>query len=262
LAAGAGAGVTVAAGGAFLINAAITPRAICGIPVLRYRLVGRPIPGSILNDLRLPQSKFEAHMRHVRRRGYVPVTLDEAVARRNEQAFLDANPICITFDGPYASFATSAWPVLCRYRLNRVTLFYPAGYLGQSELKFPEGRPEPLLGPKTLTRLIGEGVSLGLLAPLNRGDTQESLVAELSAGNRVLSDFQGFDPTFAAFPFSLPSAVEAARQVGLKGAAVLGDGVLRSSGSPFAMPRFAVQPDTEVIQLAMVLSRRAGSSAF
>ncbi len=201
-------------------------------------------------------------MRHIRRRGYFPVTLDEAIARRGDPAFLEANPICMTFDGPYASFATSAWPVLCRYRLNRVTLFYPAGYLGQSELQFSEGRAEPLLGPKTLRRLIDEGVSLALLAPVNKGDTQESLYAEFSAGKRVLSDFQGSDPTLVAFPFSLPVAVQASREAGFKGAVILGDGIFRKTGSPYAIPRFAVQPDTEVIQLAMVLSRRAGSFEF
>ena len=33
-------------------------------------------------------------------------------------------------------------------------------------------------------------------------------------------------------------------------------------GSPFAIPRYAVQPDTEAIQLAMVIARRAGSEIY
>ncbi|RMG15435.1 MAG: hypothetical protein D6731_08410 [Planctomycetota bacterium] len=255
LVAGAGALVT---GGTLLAARWRRPPAIVGVPILRYRLVGRPVPGSPINDLRLPVSLFEAHAQHLRRRGFVPVTLAEALRRRKERAFLEGNPVVLTFDGPYASFASVVWPILCHYRLNRVTLFYPPAYLGHEQLVFPEGRPEPLLSTGDLRRLLAEGVSLGVQAPAARGQELPGLLAELRAGRQALADFSGSTPDTVAYSFSSVPAVQAAREAGFLGAAVLGEGVMSPGESPYAVPRFAVQPDTEPVQLAMVLARRVG----
>lgn len=250
---------TLIAGGSLGVWACTRPLPVRGIPILRYRLVGRPLPGSPINDLRIPVSKFEAQMRHVSRRGFVPVTLAEALKRRGDRAFLNAKPIVITFDGPYAGFANAAWPILSRYRLNRVTLFYPPGYLGEEQLTFPDGRPEPLLTPQALKRLSTEGVTLGVQAVVREDDTQESMVSEFQAARRVLGQFMQSDPDFVSYSVPSTAAGEAARQAGYLASCVLGDGVLRKGGSPFGIPRFVVQTDTQLVQLAMVLARRVSS---
>jgi peptidoglycan/xylan/chitin deacetylase (PgdA/CDA1 family) len=224
---------------------------------LRYRLVGRPLPGSPINDLRLPVSKFEAQIRHIYRRGFVPVSISEALARRGERAFLEASPIVLTFDGPYASFASAAFPILCRYRLNRATLFFPPSYLGETELSFPDGRAEPLLSPTTLRRLMNSGVTLAVQAPVRAEDEYDPLLAEFQAARRVLAQFCQQDPEFVSYSFSSAAASEAAREAGYKASFVLGDGIMKKRGDPFGIPRFGVQTDTELVQLAMVLARRA-----
>jgi hypothetical protein len=254
------AGGALLAGGSLVAARYLSPPPVVGIPVLRYRLVGRPIPGSPINDLRLPVSKFEAHVKHMRRRGFVPVTLQEAVARCGERAFRKSNPVVLTFEGPYECFASVAWPILTHHRFHRVTLLYPAAYLGETTLVFSEGRPEPLLSTQVLRHLVREGLELGVQVSVKRGDTEAQLLNELTASRKALADVAGGEPTSLSYPFPLPAAVSAAREAGYTAGAVLGDGILTPDGSQFAVPRFAVQPDTELIQLAMILGRRVGSS--
>src|SRR5687767_8778502 len=109
------AGVAGAVGAAGLALAARRALAARGIPVLRYRLVGPILPGSVINDVRVPPSQFEAQARHLARRGFEAVTLSEALEQRGDAAFLRRRPVVFTFDGPWAAFGVSAWPVLQRY---------------------------------------------------------------------------------------------------------------------------------------------------
>jgi peptidoglycan/xylan/chitin deacetylase (PgdA/CDA1 family) len=253
------AGVGVALGGAYLgVRSLLRPLRALGVPVLRYRLIGPPIPGSMLNELRIPSSKFEAQIRHLSRRGFWAVSLEEALARRGEREFLDQNPIALTFDGPYATFALVVWPILQRHGMNRVTLFFPPQSVGKDMIRLPEGRPERILDLETLLRLCREGVSVGLQA-VPRGDADPyQLATDFTAGRRALSQLTRQPVDLLGLPFAHPAAIAAAKRVGFKGAAVLGDGVLTHRTPRFEIPRFSVQPDTELVQVALVVSRRTG----
>lgn len=246
---------------AWAARRALRPLAPCAIPVLRYRLVGPPRPGSTLNDLRLPLSQFDAHMRHVARRGLRPVTLSEAIARRRDRAFVRSGPVALTFDGPYACFREVVWPVLERWGLTAVTLFVPPQRLGDTALALPEGRPEPLLSPDDLRAFADRGVEVGIQSGAATQARAEALADELRALGARLAGATGKPPALAAFP---GPAVEdrlarAARAAGLRGAVSTGGGALLGRATdPFAVRRFVVQPDMGPVQLAFVVASRVG----
>lgn len=250
----AGLGVALGGGGALWAARALRPVVPFGIPVLRYRLVGPVVPGSSLNDLRLPLSEFEAQMRHLARRGFRAVTMSEAIARRGEREFIASSPIALTFDGLHACFSRAAWPILDRHGLRRVSLFIPPARLGEKELVLQEGRPEPLLSPDDLVALSSQGVELGLqLGGEGRDD--------LSAGKQVLERVSSGPVTVAAYaPGKLPASglVRAVRAAGFAGGVLTGTGViLGRRTSPYAVPRFPVAPGATLVQVALAVAMRA-----
>lgn len=234
------------------------PLGWAGVPVLRWQLVGPPLPGSPLNDLRIPISQFEATLRHFVRRGYRPVTLGEAVARRADPAFLASNPLVLTFDGPSASF-TRALDALGRQRLLPVTLFFPAGLLGRAELIFTKGRPEPLLVASDLIQAASRGVEIGLLCPELAQKGQEAVTQRLISDRRRLSEAVGIPVDHVALPSGEREVVRAARGAGFVSAVLLsGDGILARRGSPWAIPRWSAKPGQHVVQVGYALAARRG----
>jgi len=244
------------------VVAATRPLQVRGVPILRYRVVGPPLPGSPLNELRVPISKFEAQIRHLGRRGFRAVTLGEALSERGSSRFLARNPICLTFDGPYASLETVALPILRSYGLNVATVFYPPECLGQSQLRFTEGRPEPVLDPDALRRLGHQGIQIGVQAIFRADGEAESIGSVLRAGRQAVADLTGEPANLVSLPFPAPLAMEAARLAGFDGAATLGDGVLFPRSSRFAIPRFAVTPKATLVEVALVVSRRVGKTRW
>lgn len=259
---GLAAGGTALGCTAWAVHRLTTPPKVQGVPVLRYRLVGSPRPGSPLNDLRVPISKFEAQIRHLRRRGFMAVPLEDALAKRHDPGFLRKNPIALTFDGPYASFATAVWPILRRFGLERVTLFYPPGRLGQTEMHFAEGRPEPTLDLETLAKLTRRGVSLGVQMGNFETAKQEQLVSHLAAGRKALRAVSQQEVATMILPFPTPAALAAVRDVGFAGAGLIGDGVLTHRTHRFSIPRFPIQPNTSLLEVALVVSRRMGNAIW
>lgn len=259
------AAVLLASGGTALLGlsgyglwTALRPARVVGIPVLRYRIVGPPRPGSPLNEIRVPMSCFESQLRHLARRGHRAVTLGEAATRRRDSAFLAQAPLVFVFEGPYRSFVEFAWPAMRRAGFGAATLLFPPQAIGQTQVRFRRGRPEPILSTETLARLARDGVELGLQAagldPLSVDEIHDELVA----GRQALGGIAGVEITTAAVPFSTPKALRALRRAGFLVVAASGEGVLERghSGSPLPVPCFAVQPDTTLLDLSLVVSRR------
>ncbi|MCO5169616.1 MAG: polysaccharide deacetylase family protein [Planctomycetes bacterium] len=218
-------------------------------PVLRYHLVGPTLPGSAINDQRLPMSQLEAQLRHLVRRGYEAVTLTEAVAWRGRPG----RRVALTFDGPWAAFARAVWPALRRAGLARATLFFPPDRLGQDALDVGEGRPEPLLPAADLAHLAATGVEVGV--QWTRRPVEGPLVDALRGARLRLEAAIGQPVVLIALPSGAPArVVRAARRAGLRGAALHGgDGLLRRRTSPWAVPRLAVERDLPLLDLACAL---------
>lgn len=227
-----------------------------GLPVLRWQLVGPPLPGSPLNDLRVPASQFEATLRHLARRRFRPVSLSEAVARRQEPGFLSQNPLVLTFDGPSASFLR-ALEALSRHRLLPVTLFFPVGLLGRAELVFSKGRPEPLMGAVDLAQVAARGVEVGLLCPELAQKGELALTQRLASDRRRLQETTGLPVEHVALPGEGRDLQRAARAAGFSTAVRLaGDGILTRRGSPWAIPRWNAKPGQHLVQVSYALAAR------
>jgi peptidoglycan/xylan/chitin deacetylase (PgdA/CDA1 family) len=256
---GVGVAAAAAAGGAFLLKRAIDrrPRAV---PVIRYALVGPPRAGSPINDLRVPMSAFRAQIRHIARRGFRAVTLSEVLANRGKRAFLDSNPVALTFDGPWQSFLASAWPVLADHGLNRVTLFFPAGKLGEDQLRYAHGRAEPLLSTQHLRLLAGDGIEIGLLSADDIRGRPEDVAAQWRRERDQLAEAVGHPVRVLALPYhSSDGFSRAARDAGLEAAVrVGGGGIVTRWSNRFSLPRYSVQPGSELVHVAFCLSRRKG----
>lgn len=251
------AGAAAAAGAAWWTRRVVQPLRWAGIPVVRWQLVGPPIPGSPLNELRVPASQFEAQLRHLARRRYRPVGLAEALLCRSDPAFLETNPIVLTFDGPSATFA-AAVETLARYQLFPVVLFFPAALIGKPELRFAKGRPEPLLGPPDLARLAARGVELGLLCS-DLAQKGEGVAPRLESDRRRLQDATGLSIEHLALPLAEPDkgVARAARDAGFASASLAaGDGILSPRCSPWALPRWNARPGQHLINLSYALAAR------
>lgn len=229
-------------------------RRLRGIPILRWHLVGPLLPGSALNELRVPPSAFEEQVGHLGRRGFRAVTLSEALARRGDRRFVAKDPIVLTVDGPGLGFLATAWPILRRHGLDKATLFFPPTRLGQKELVVPEGRPEPILLPEQLAELAKQGVELGVQVGLR--DKAE----DLARGRARLAELTGAPVELAALPPGGrvdPQLQAAVKKAGFRGAALaFGDQPLRSRTHTLAIPRLAVRPDTSLLDVALFVSTR------
>lgn len=258
VAAGIGAAGVAGAAGVGLRHLTRKP-GYAGLPVFRYYLVGPPRPGSVLNEVRVPLSQFEVQIRHIARRGFHPVTLSEATARRGDTEFLASKPVAITFDGPGEGFIRSALPVLQRYNMLPVTLFFPATILGQTELQLQDGRPEPILSTEQLIEVSEAGVHLGLMTgdiPSANGDD----VAKALRGLRDDLDEISEEPVkHLALPLTEgdDDATRAAKLAGFETASIVGGGgTYTAKSDPYAIPRFPVKSGMHLVQVAYCLARR------
>lgn len=227
-----------------------------GIPVLRYRLVGPTLPGSAINDQRVPMSALEAQLRHLSRRKFEALTLSEALARRASPGA--GRAVALTFDGPWAGFGAAVWPALDRSGLVRVTLFFPPDRLGQATLDVGEGRPEPLLSPDALAALAARGVELGVQWGSRPDETARERVEALRTARAKLEEVAGHPVVLLSLPPGPPDASlqRAARRAGFTGAALLGGrGTLDRAASRWAIPRIVVDRDLQLMQLALSLHR-------
>jgi Polysaccharide deacetylase len=252
-AAGAGA---LASGWA--VRRMLRPFPVQGVPILRYRLVGPALAGSPLNDHRVPLSAFDAQVRHLSRRGFKAVSLGEALRRIREPAFLAQNPVALTFDGPYAAFSISAWPVLQRWGMNQVTLFYPPHVLGQRELRFMHGRAEPLMDPRVLRRLAKAGVEVGLQGWPEKTDV-DTLTRQLVEGRSKLVEISDQAVDLVCYPPGAPDPdfQAAAVTAGFRAATLIGGGgMLTPRTDPLEILRFRVVRETELLQVAFYLAQR------
>ena len=232
------------------------PPRLEGIPVLRYRIVGPALAGSPLNEVRVPVSRFAPQIRYVARRGFRAVTLSEAVARLEDRSFRATNPIVFCFDGPYRTFIKHAWPIMRSHGLAAATLFFPPNRLGETHLAFKRGRPEPVLSLEELAGLAREGVELGVQASAADDLPREKISSDLAAARKALSALSEHEVDALTLNFTTKRAVRAAVDAGYRVIAAIGDGVISEPSEAAAVPRFPIMPDTTLLDVALVVSRR------
>lgn len=155
------------------------------------------------------EAAFRAHVRWLTAGKVRVVGLPELLELPEEE-----DAVALTFDDAFASFASTAWPLL-RERGLPVTLFVPTAYVGtENGWENPQARGHrvnaipvlPLCSWDTLGRLAEEGVTLGShtrthpdLRRLEAAALREEMVG---AAERLRSE-TGHAPAAFAYPYGL-----------------------------------------------------------
>ena len=106
------------------------------LTVLTYHRVDEPDARPLLDPALLSAAprEFERQIAHIAAR-HRPLSLDELLAIRRDEAELPARAVLVTFDDAYRDFAEHAWPVLRRHGVP-ATLFVPTAYAADRDRRF------------------------------------------------------------------------------------------------------------------------------
>lgn len=212
---------------------------------------------------------IERQVRHALRRGYVPVTLSEAL-----RADAPRRTLAVTFDDAFASVLERGLPVLDGLGVP-ATLFVPTDYvtaaapLAWSSLGDWVGTPhEGELRPLTwdgVRRLFAAGWEIGShtcshpnLTSLTPAAVEEELVRSKRACEQALQR----PCATLAYPFGAtsPTVREAAARAGYAAAVTLGERLLepRLRQDPLRLSRDGVYRTTGSLQFALLCSPLLG----
>lgn len=146
--------------------------------------------------------------------------------------------------------------------MTSITLFFPAGRLGQEALTFAEGRPEPLLSTEDLCSLASQGAEIGLWVRAAHGEAEDLLMARLRQERAALAGALDAPVEVLATASSTPGLVHAAKSLRIAGLASDGHGFFGARAPTMGIPRFAVGPEATLLELALVVGRRVGQAAW
>jgi peptidoglycan/xylan/chitin deacetylase (PgdA/CDA1 family) len=98
------------------------------LPVLMYHRVAEAEESPYLHPglISCRPAEFVSQMEYIARR-HRPISIDDLLQMRSQQATLPPNAVMLTFDDAYRDFGHHAWPVLKRLGLP-ATLFVPTAY--------------------------------------------------------------------------------------------------------------------------------------
>jgi peptidoglycan/xylan/chitin deacetylase (PgdA/CDA1 family) len=260
---GGSAGLSVVSA-ALLARHWLRPLQAAAIPVLRYRFVGPPLPGSPFNPLRLSLPGLSQHLNYLRRRRFRLVTLSEAWAKADSANFLASRPVVLTFDGGYKSFIQLVAPRIVECGIGPATVFVASDAVGKDnsyEIGV-QGRAEPMMDEQDLRSLAAAGFEVGSLGCRGRDLSQlshQDLVADLRDSRQRLSEITGREVRALAFARDANASHFATliKQAGYSHASWISlDGLMNRGSEPYRLPRFPMTRKSQVIELALVLAQR------
>ena len=173
------------------------------LPILAYHSLDTS--GSVVSVL--PEF-FSQQMAQIAESGFRGVTLEEAVARRDENEIWPEATVAITFDDGFASLHDHAMPVLQRHGFS-ATVFLVADYVGlMNDWETPpEGLGQrPVLTWSQVEELRAAGWEIGAHTrahPDLRGLSDDRLEDEIAGSRHVLEERLGCSVTSFAYPYGL-----------------------------------------------------------
>ncbi len=175
------------------------------IPILMYHSIQDGVSSRTpYFETATSTSTFAQHMEFLSRTGYLPITLERAVAALEEPSG-DRRPVVLTFDDGYRNFYTTAYPILRAYGFA-ATVFLIAGLTGDKRSQF--------CGSDCLTwsevrELQANGVSIGShtvthpqLALLNRTEIDN----EVGRSKLAIEAKLGVPVKSFSYPFAFPES--------------------------------------------------------
>ncbi|HUP20046.1 MAG TPA: polysaccharide deacetylase family protein, partial [Gemmatimonadota bacterium] len=185
------------------------PRPSHRLAVLRYRRVGPLLADDWLTSAVVEATRFEEHLRTLRRLRWTPITGRALVAGLADPRAFPERAVLVTFEGGYRSFVEHALPALERYRVPTV-LFVATDRVGMTTSFEPDvDAPAPVLDWDELATLPSRDVEIqsmgteyrrfSALAPADIEHEAADSRAEIA--RRV-----GQPPTLFAYPGGEPGA--------------------------------------------------------
>jgi len=202
--------------------------------ILMYHHVSPTVePGIYARALTVSPLEFEQHVRWLRERGCVLVTVDRAWSDTLAGGVAPCE-VALTFDDGYEDFARYALPILLRYG-GTGTLYVASGFIG---------RPDHLsVGDLRSAQAAGIEIGAHTVDHVDLTKVSTDRAAQEIAGSaRAIQTFLGSAPT----AFAYPSGKFDARIVAVVAAdhfttaVTTNPGVLERHADPYELPRFRI----------------------
>jgi peptidoglycan/xylan/chitin deacetylase (PgdA/CDA1 family) len=221
------------------------------VPILAYHSIGdQPRNGTMRWSV--SAGDLDEQLAMIVERGRHALTVAQYAAALRGEAALPPDPVLVTFDDGFADLATTALPVLDRYRVV-ATAFVISGRVGT---RTADG--DPALSWEQLHDLRAFGVQVG-----SHGHSHRALDClpppevehELRWSKRLLEEGLGEEVVSFAYPYGyLSSRVrDAVRAAGYSSACGVKNALSHQADDPFALARVLVERDTGAARVARLL---------
>lgn len=206
---------------------------------------------------------FDEHLSYLSQHQYTPITVTDLMkARTKDDAKLPERPVILTFDDAYADFYESAYPALQRHGFV-ATLYVPTAYVGgTTEWLRQEGETmRPMASWSQLAEMSAGGIECGGHShahvqmdaiPFAQAD------AEIRQCKALLEEHLGHEVLSFAYPHGwTTSAVKRmVHAAGYTSACAVKNMLSSPMDDPFELARLVVTGDTNVADLAQLLTRQ------
>ena len=216
-----------------------------GVPVLMYHRVDADVPrDAVGRDLTVEPASFEAQLRYLRDHRIATLTAAE-LARDLAHGSRPRAAIVLTFDDGYDDAATTALPLLVKYRA-RGTFYVSSGFVGTPRhLTWRQMRAMRAAGMEVACH----GTLHLDLSTLDRAGQLREAAGCMRRFARYLG---GTPPVTYAYPAGKFDATTFAvmRSLGIEAAFSEIPGNVTTLARPYALPRFRVRHDDGVARFA------------
>jgi len=228
------------------------------LPILVYHSVSDDATAAF-RPYALSPWRFAEHVQLMRDRGYVSLTLSDAVERLLDGGALPERTVVLTFDDAFQDFAKYALPTLVAANFVG-TLFVPSAYVGStSRWLAREGEERrPIMTWSEIRAAAEAGIEVGAHShthpQLDRLSTA-TLYDELAKSKAILEDRLTRVVTAVAYPFGFHSrrVRRAAQAVGYRTGCAVGNLTASRRSDRWAIPRQTVKDTSDTAVLDRLL---------
>jgi len=243
-------------------------RSVKGLPVLTYRVVGDPPPGSSMKSSWVAAGDFRAHLSWLRAEGYSTLLFSDVLAAMRSGRRLPARSVLMTFDGAYRDTCALAYPALREFGA-KANVFVAFNYIGKADL-WKDAALEawvPMAPLATLKEMRDSGlvefgsmtmnhVRLDALPP-------DDAAWEIAESRRQLGTALGREICAFAYPWGAGSSSDAVRSMAERAGYALdfsletGKGPVPGAWADGARKRLPVRRGDKALDLKLLVTRGA-----
>lgn len=232
-------------------------RLTAGTPILLYHGVG---PASEpAGPYVMPVSRFESHMRWIRRLGYHPISLDEFIQCQRERRFPPARAVVITLDDGYEDNYVHAYPVLRRYGVP-AAIFLVSGAIARANNWTTRGAlaGRPMMNWAQVKEMHDHGILFGAHSRTHPRLTElasTEAAAEITGSGEDIARELGEPATAFAYPYGFHDETVRglARQAGYRAACTVDPGLNGLATPRWSLSRAEIWGKDSMIRLWLAL---------